>query len=77
MNCEEAKGKRSVCITIWRKRLLDKDNLVGGCKQIIDVLKDLGLIYDDSPKYLDLKVEQNLCGKDNKYTEIIISKKSF
>ena len=52
------KTKHTLTIISYRKRLLDKDNLYGGCKQLIDAMCDEKLIYDDSPEYLDLKVEQ-------------------
>ena len=45
-------------IVSYRKRLLDYDNLVGGCKQLIDAMVDEQFIWDDSPKYLDLRVKQ-------------------
>ena len=47
-------------IVSYRKRLLDYDNLIGGCKQLIDAMIDEKYIYDDSPKWLDLKVKQVL-----------------
>ena len=48
----------TVEIVSWRKRLLDYDNLVGGCKQLIDAMVDEIFIWDDSPKYLNLRVKQ-------------------
>ena len=42
----------SLAIVCYRKRLLDYDNLVGGCKQLIDALCHEGFIFDDAPKYL-------------------------
>ena len=56
----------------WKK-LLDYDNLVGGCKQLLDACSEEKLIWDDAPKYLDLKVEQHI-GK--KYETIIIREKA-
>tara|TARA_Y100001963_G_C6736636_1_gene426758 strand:- start:346 stop:699 length:354 start_codon:yes stop_codon:yes gene_type:complete len=41
-----------------RKRLLDYDNLVGGCKQLIDAMIEENYIYDDSPKWLELNIQQ-------------------
>ncbi len=43
-------GKRKVTITARRKRLLDHDNLVAGCKPILDFLKKWFWIRDDSPR---------------------------
>ena len=36
------------------------DNLVGGCKQLLDACSEEKLIWDDAPKYIDLKVEQHI-----------------
>jgi len=55
------KNPTSVTLNILslRKRMIDQDNLVGGCKQLIDALCDEGFIYDDSPKFISyLNVEQ-------------------
>ena len=42
-----------------RRRKLDHDNLVGGCKQLIDALCDEGFVWDDCTNYLtSLQVEQ-------------------
>jgi len=49
----------TLAIVCCRKRLLDYDNLVGGCKQLIDALTHEGFIFDDAPKYLENpKIEQ-------------------
>lgn len=47
-------------VTIVREgvKLLDDDNLKGGCKPIIDSLRDHRLIVDDSPAHLELVVTQ-------------------
>ncbi|MDE2098669.1 MAG: hypothetical protein KGL39_15550 [Patescibacteria group bacterium] len=42
------------------KKLLDKDNLVGGVKPLVDSLKALGVIVDDSPAHISLTIEQCL-----------------
>ena len=48
-------------IVSYRKRYLDFDNLVGGSvKQLLDAMIDEQFIWDDSPKYLDLRVKQVL-----------------
>jgi len=52
--------KMRLKLTITRKRRLDRDNLVGGCKPLIDAIKDAGIIRDDSPGWLDLEVEQQI-----------------
>ena len=52
------KEKHSIEIISYRSRKLDYDNLVGGCKQLIDAMIEEGYIWDDSPKYLDLRIKQ-------------------
>jgi hypothetical protein len=66
----DAKKYRLVIISI-RKRLLDPDNLIGGCKHLIDALIEENFIFDDSPEYITLKVEQ-VTGKEDR---TIISRK--
>jgi Holliday junction resolvase RusA-like endonuclease len=55
---KHANQKRWVRIFSFRKRKLDQDNLVGGCKGLMDALKRLGLIVDDSPKWVEVRYEQ-------------------
>lgn len=50
--------KASVKISVFRPRRLDQDNLTGGLKPLIDAMRDVGLIRDDSPRWLDLIVRQ-------------------
>lgn len=45
-----------VRIERFGKRVLDRDNLYGGCKTLIDALKDFHLILDDSPDHIHLDV---------------------
>ncbi|MCB2188619.1 MAG: hypothetical protein KQJ78_19535 [Deltaproteobacteria bacterium] len=59
----KAREPRGVSITVRRRRILDHDNLVGGCKPLVDVLVTLGLLFDDSPAWLvggKVKYEQHL-----------------
>lgn len=52
-----------VTVTVHRygkSRPLDEDNLYGGCKVILDGLKDVGLILDDSPSHVTLQVCQTV-----------------
>ena len=44
-----AKGHRRVKITRRGSRTLDHDNLVGGCKPLVDALVKVGLIENDTP----------------------------
>ena len=48
----EVGEKFTLTIVSYRIKLLDYDNLVGGCKQLIDALCHEGFIFDDAPKYL-------------------------
>ena len=65
-------------ITSYRKSFLDKDNFIGGLKQLVDVIKELRLIYDDSPEYITLKAEQRIEKKRKKQrTEISIYRPSL
>jgi len=64
--------KKDVEIVSHRSRRLDKDNLYGGAKQLIDALTYFGLIKDDSPKYCNLTVSQEL--SNNEKTVITIRK---
>jgi len=64
--------KKKVVITSYRKRLLDKDNLYAGAKPLVDALEKAGLIWDDSPKWINLEVKQAVDGK-NQRTEVGIT----
>lgn len=51
---------------LGRPRLLDHDNAIAGLKPVLDALKNkkpVGFIWDDSPKWLDLHVEQFTAAK--------------
>lgn len=41
-----------IAITSLRRRLLDRDNLVGGFKPFVDALQLTGIIKNDNPKWL-------------------------
>ena len=70
---EKAKVGEKFKLTIvsYRRRLLDVDNLYGGVKGLLDACIDEELIWEDSPKYLDLVVEQYT---SKKYETIILRK---
>ena len=65
------KHKFKLQIISYRKKLLDKDNLYGGCKGLIDALISEGFIFDDSPEYIDLTVEQHIA---KEYQTVIVRK---
>ena len=67
----KAGEKFKLTIVSYRKKLLDYDNLVGGVKGLLDACIDEELIWEDSPKYLDLVVEQYT---SKKYETIILRK---
>ena len=63
--------KRYVRILIQHKRLFDVDNAYASCKPILDAMVELGYLKDDSPDFLDLRVEQEKINA--KQTKITIS----
>ena len=53
---------------MWIK---DYDNLVGGCKPVIDALTENGLISDDSIDVIGIPmITQHLCGREEERTVI-------
>ena len=51
-------GPRKMRLTTtiyWKTRRLDEDNAMGSLKIIIDAMRDVGLVYRDSPKWLEVK----------------------
>lgn len=58
-----ATGKRRLTIERRGTRMLDKDNAYGGSKQIVDIIKRLGLIIDDDAANVELEVTQTKLAK--------------
>ena len=58
INKLEKPKKRRVRIYSFRKKVMARDHSWASHKQMIDALKELGLIWDDSEKYIDLRVFQ-------------------
>jgi len=56
-----------------RSRLIDVENLYGGSKPIRDKFERLGWIYNDSPKWSDLIIEQRKVKKGEECTWIKIT----
>ncbi len=70
-----ARGKRRLTIERHAKGTLDEQNLIGGCKGIIDDLVQLGLLVDDKPACLELgkPVQARLrAGERRPYTLLIL-----
>lgn len=55
---EESMGRVVVRFTCYRVRLLDWDNSAASCKDLLDGLRHSHLIRDDSPKHVNVSVEQ-------------------
>lgn len=54
-----ASGKRHVIITRHSPRKLDHDNLVGGCKPLVDALVACGALVDDDPESVSVEYRQS------------------
>jgi hypothetical protein len=55
---DQSDERISVSIVMFRVRLLDPDNAYGSAKPLIDCLRKVDLIPDDSEKEIDLSVTQ-------------------
>ena len=65
----------TVRITSYRRRLLDPDNLAGGCKYFLDCCKYCQLIPDDRQEDIELVIKQvKVRTKEEERTEIQITK---
>ena len=64
----------NVTITSYRKKLLDKDNLIGGAKSLLDSLCDEGFIFDDTPDMVSVRYYQKISKSKEYYTEITRSR---
>lgn len=63
--------RRKVTIVSYRRNTLDDDNLAGGCKVLIDALRDVRLIWEDSPKFLEVGFRQEI-DRRRPRTEILV-----
>lgn len=54
------KEVRSIEIISYRKDLIDYDNLIGGFKDLLDVLEDVGLVFNDNSTYLIHKLHEQI-----------------
>lgn len=67
----ESKGRVSVTITCYFTRPLDPDNVA--CKHLIDGLRHAGLLVDDRPQDIDLRIRQAKVDKrSEEKTEVTI-----
>ena len=73
---ESYSGRIQVCITSYRKRLCDADNIAGGCKYTLDCCRYAGLIPDDRPQDIELTVKQVKSKDERTEVEIIYGESS-
>lgn len=66
------KKKRGLVYVIERNRFLDEENLGCSTKIVTDLLRKFGVIHNDSPRWLDLKIIQVHAKKDAQGTNIIV-----
>ena len=57
-NAEGGDDRHQVRIISKRVRICDPDNLVGGCKHLVDSLRDTEIIPEDNPQAITLEVSQ-------------------
>ena len=53
-----ARGKRHVRFIVYRKRMIDDDNMIQGVKALRDALVEVGLLINDSPKWATFQYDQ-------------------
>lgn len=64
----------AVTITSHRNRLvLDKGNLVGGAKELVDAMVMCGLMRDDSDEWAEFTYLQATCPKGQDFTVVRVS----
>ena len=63
------RGRVRLKIVVYRGKLQDPDNAVGSVKPLVDALKRLGWLVDDTLEYLDLEVVE-LVDRKNQRTEV-------
>ena len=66
--------KRHLCIERHGKRPLDPDNLIGGCKCcVIDNLRKMALLVDDSDEWLELEaINVSLATGEKPHTILVL-----
>lgn len=63
---------RSVIFIRCGVRQLDKGNLIGGCKSLLDALVKGGLFVDDSPRWIDDHYDQKTCSRAQIGTIVLV-----
>lgn len=63
---KEGEDRAHVRFTLRRHRLLDPDNAYASVKDLLDGVRDAGLILDDSEKRITLTVNQEKISKDRR-----------
>jgi len=58
LGMQRAGKKMRLTIHVAHKKLYDVDNLIGGCKPVVDALKHLLFLKDDSPEFMELHITQ-------------------
>jgi len=66
----EYSPQHRIIITRFAPRCLDIDNFAGGCKAIIDSMKEAQLIPDDDPASVTIEFRQQKCRQIDQRTEI-------
>lgn len=64
--------RKFLIVTVYKKKLYDDDNFIGGLKELCDVLKVHRFYADDDPDHLALKNPKQEYSKDRKGTEVIV-----
>ncbi len=62
--------RKQVLITLCHSRRYDVDNAYAAVKPLVDALKHWNIIWDDSPKWIDLMIGQEQCPHKKRHTII-------
>lgn len=69
---ERPQHKTLVVITRYSSGRLDRGNFIGGCKPVLDALRDELVIHDDSEQWLEDQYVQLPTRRGGARTEIVI-----
>lgn len=73
---ERPKVRQDVTLTVYLNRELDRDNLIGGCKGLIDSLTKAGYLKDDKPEWCVVTYNSEPCKKGQERVEVKIRDES-